>query len=90
MAAEGSDEGLRGWEKAHQAASERTPGGWAFVAHGAVAFLLPVVGALAGALAAGPGETRRFVGLVVGLTAAAAVGIVAGRLLGSFRRPTEE
>jgi len=90
MADGSSDEGLRAWEQAHQAVAAGAPGGWAFLAHGAVAFILPVVGALAGAMAAGPGETRRFVGLIIGLIAGAAVGVLASRLLGRIGRRTEE
>lgn len=90
MADGGGDEGLRAWEQAHQTAAADAPRGWGSVAHGAVAFILPVVGALAGAIAAGTGETRRFVGLIIGLTAGTVVGVVASRLMDRTRRGSEE
>ncbi len=90
LAGETSDEGLRGWQRAHQVAAAEAPQGWASVAHGAAAFGLPVAGALAGAMAAGTGEIRRFFGLIIGLIAGTAVGVVASRLMGRTRRPAEE
>ncbi len=75
-----SDEGLRGWVAAHDEAAADTLRGPALLARCATAFVLPAVGALAGAILAGEGETRRFVGMAIGLVSAMALAAGVARI----------
>jgi len=82
-----SEGGAAEWESAHAAAGGELRGG-RLLARAACAFVVPIVGALAGTLGAGGGQARRFVGLAIGLASGMAVGAAAARLL-DRRGPTE-
>ncbi len=75
-------EGLAEWVAAHDTAAGGTLAGAALLVRVASTFVLPLTTTLAGAMLAGEGETRRFVGLLIGLTAGLAASIPLGRLVG--------
>lgn len=87
----GGNEGLTAWMTAHaEAATGGQNRGWRLVAPAAGAFIVPIAAALAGALLAGEGETRRFVGLAIGLLAGLAVCAAVARAFRPGRRPNKE
>ncbi len=75
------NEGLMAWKAAHDTAAAHSLRGGALLARAGAAFVLPLAGALAGVIIAGGGETRRFVGLLAGLTFATITSIGLGRLM---------
>jgi hypothetical protein len=60
------------------------------LARAAAAFVVPIVGAATGAILAGAGQKRQFVGLWIGLVAATAVSAAFGSLINRQRRQSEE
>ena len=86
-----SGEGVGSWKAAHDAAASGELRGRRLLARAATAFMLPIAGALLGAMLAGPGEIRRFIGLLVGLVIASSVSVIAGRVIrGSESESGEE
>lgn len=65
---------------AHEQSAATAPRGARLVGLSALAFVAPAFGGLIGALAAGGGETRRFVGMVLGLLVTAGAAAVVCRL----------
>ncbi|NQU76066.1 MAG: hypothetical protein HQ546_07130 [Planctomycetes bacterium] len=82
-----TSEGVNGWASAHAKAGGKLFGA-KLLAIAACAFVTPLAAALAGAVLAGPGETRRFVGLVVGLLAGLAGGAAVAFMI--RRRPVDK
>jgi len=84
-----SEEGLGAWVAAHDQASGGGLAGARLLGRAATAFILPLAGALLGAMLAGGGESRRFVGMLAGLAIATAAGVVVGRVVRGRVSPDE-
>ena len=81
-------EGLPGWRQAHAAAGAGELRAGRLVAVAAGVFVAPLAGGAIGALLAGEGEVRRFVGLVIGLVVSLVIAATIGRL--TRGRPMEK
>jgi len=73
------DEGLNGWREAHDAAPTGELRHGRLVALAAGVFVAPLLAGVAVAMALGGGETRQFIGLAAGLTAALVFSALIGR-----------
>ena len=76
-------EGLDEWTAAHNVAAGGDLRGFDLLGRSAAAFVLPVIGALVGAVLAGGSETQRFAGMVAGLLVATLAGVT---IMGVVRR----
>lgn len=74
------------WLADHPELAQQEPRGLGLLWRAGIAFLLPMAGALAGALLAGGSETRRFVGLAIGLVSGLVFSAALSVLLGRRKR----
>ena len=81
---------MAAWTAAHASAANCRLRGGRLLARAATAFIVPIVGATAGAILAGADQRRQFVGMWVGLVAAMAASAAVGRLIHRQRRQREE
>lgn len=81
-----SEEGPGSWRAAHDAAAATSPRGGSLLARAAAAFIVPVAGALTGAVLAGGGEMRRFTGMLAGGLIATILAVVGTRVIGRRHR----
>lgn len=77
-----SNEGLPGWVAAGAASAATAPAGWSLLWRAGLAFVLPVLLAVVGAVLAGTGETARIGGATGGLLAGGLLAAGVMRLLG--------